>query len=108
MTCVDVGTAQVPFQLRNDPRIKNLEKFNAREINNVEAFPACDLRHRGHGPFVHLAGARPADRLAASWGRAAASSRSSSRKFEATKAEADKGRGVVEDPAIPPPGSSTA
>ena len=36
MTCVDVGTAQLHSKLRNDPRIKNLEKFNAREINNVE------------------------------------------------------------------------
>ena len=46
MTCVDVGTAQLHAKLRADPRVRNFEKFNARELNAVE------LPHPAYGIVV--------------------------------------------------------
>jgi len=98
MTCVDVGTAQLHSKLRNDPRIKNLEKFNAREINNVE------LPHQAYGivvmdlSFISLGLILPiAWQRVGKGGHLVALIKP---QFEATKAEADKGRGIIKDPVI--------
>jgi 23S rRNA (cytidine1920-2'-O)/16S rRNA (cytidine1409-2'-O)-methyltransferase len=98
MTCVDVGTAQLHSKLRNDPRIKNLEKFNAREINHVE------LPHANYGivvmdlSFISLGLILPiAWQRVGQGGHLVALIKP---QFEATKAEADKGRGIIKDPVI--------
>jgi 23S rRNA (cytidine1920-2'-O)/16S rRNA (cytidine1409-2'-O)-methyltransferase len=98
MTCVDVGTAQLHSKLRNDPRIRNLEKFNAREINNVELPQATygivvmDLSFISLGLILPIAWER-----VGKGGHLVALIKP---QFEATKAEADKGRGIIKDPAI--------
>ena len=98
MTCVDVGTAQLHSKLRNDPRIKNLEKFNAREINAVE------LPHRTYGivvmdlSFISLRLVLPA-----AWERTGKGGHLIALikpQFEATRAEADKAQGIIKDPVI--------
>ena len=98
MTCVDVGTAQLHSKLRNDPRIKNLEKFNAREINTVE------LPHRTYGivvtdlSFISLRLVLPA-----AWQRVGQGGHLVALikpQFEATRAEADKAQGIIKDPVI--------
>jgi 23S rRNA (cytidine1920-2'-O)/16S rRNA (cytidine1409-2'-O)-methyltransferase len=98
MTCVDVGTAQLHSKLRNDPRIKNLEKFNAREINTVE------LPHRTYGivvmdlSFISLRLVLPA-----AWERTGKGGHLVALikpQFEATRAEADKAQGIIKDPVI--------
>ena len=98
MTCVDVGTAQLHSKLRNDPRIKNLEKFNAREINNVElpqqtyGIVVMDLSFISLGLILPIAWQR-----VGKGGHLVALIKP---QFEATKAEADKGRGIIKDPVI--------
>ena len=98
MTCVDVGTAQLHSKLRNDPRIKNLEKFNAREINNVElpqqtyGIVVMDLSFISLGLILPIAWQR-----VGKGGHLVALIKP---QFEATKAEADKGRGIIKDPII--------
>jgi 23S rRNA (cytidine1920-2'-O)/16S rRNA (cytidine1409-2'-O)-methyltransferase len=98
MTCVDVGTAQLHSKLRNDPRIKNLEKFNAREINTVE------LPQRTYGivvmdlSFISLRLVLPA-----AWERTGKGGHLIALikpQFEATRAEADKAQGIIKDPVI--------
>ncbi len=98
MTCVDVGTAQLHSKLRTDPRIKNLEKFNAREINTVE------LPHQTYGivvmdlSFISLRLVLPA-----AWERTGKGGHLIALikpQFEATRAEADKAQGIIKDPVI--------
>ena len=98
MTCVDVGTAQLHSKLRNDSRIKNLEKFNAREINTVElphltyGIVVMDLSFISLGLILPIAWQR-----VGKGGHLVALIKP---QFEATKAEADKGRGIIKDPVI--------
>jgi 23S rRNA (cytidine1920-2'-O)/16S rRNA (cytidine1409-2'-O)-methyltransferase len=98
MTCVDVGTAQLHAKLRADPRVRNFEKFNARELNAVE------LPHADYGivvmdlSFISLNLILPV-----AWQRVGQGGHLVALikpQFEATKAEADKGRGIIKDPAI--------
>jgi 23S rRNA (cytidine1920-2'-O)/16S rRNA (cytidine1409-2'-O)-methyltransferase len=98
VVCVDVGRAQLHARLRADPRVTNLEKVNARTLA-PDALPRAEfdavvmdlsfisLRSvlpavwpflRAGGPLVALV--KP--------------------QFEAGKAEADKGRGVIRDRAV--------
>ncbi|MFM7742037.1 MAG: TlyA family RNA methyltransferase [Verrucomicrobiota bacterium] len=98
MTCVDVGTAQLHSKLRNDPRIRNLEKFNARELNHVElphltyGIVVMDLSFISLGLILPIAWQRLGQ-----GGHLVALIKP---QFEATKAEADKGRGIIKDPAV--------
>ena len=98
VTCVDVGRAQLHPKLSRDPRVTNFEKVNARALETVElprpeydtvvmdlsfislraVLPAVWPRVRPGGVLVALV--KP--------------------QFEAGKAEADKGRGVIRDPAV--------
>jgi 23S rRNA (cytidine1920-2'-O)/16S rRNA (cytidine1409-2'-O)-methyltransferase len=98
MTCVDVGTAQLHQKLRADPRVVNFEKFNARDL------PTAKLPHDLYGivvmdlSFISLGLVLPA-----AWARVAPGGHLVALikpQFEATKAEADKGRGIIKDPAI--------
>lgn len=98
MTCVDVGTAQLHQKLRTDPRVTNFEKFNARDL------PTAKLPHAIYGivvmdlSFISLGLVLPV-----AWARVAPGGHLVALikpQFEATRAEADKGRGIIKDPLI--------
>ncbi|MDE3084226.1 MAG: TlyA family RNA methyltransferase [Verrucomicrobiota bacterium] len=98
VTCVDVGRAQLHGKLRADARVTNLEQINARHLRPGDlprasydavvmdlsfislktVLPAAWPFLRGDGTLVALV--KP--------------------QFEAGKAEADKGRGVIRDAAV--------
>jgi len=98
MTCVDVGTAQLHQKLRTDPRVTNFEKFNARDLPTAKLPQALygivvmDLSFISLGLVLPVAWARvaPGGHLVALI----------KPQFEATRAEADKGRGIIKDPLI--------
>lgn len=98
VVCVDVGRAQLHSRLRDDPRVTNLEKVNARFLDAVELPRAVfdvvvmDLS------FISLRQVLPAV-----WPRLGPGGRLIALikpQFEAGKAEVDKGRGVIRDPAV--------
>ncbi len=98
VVCVDVGRAQLHAKLRGDPRVTNLEKINARHLTARELprgeFDAIvmDLS------FISLTAVLPAVwPLLREGGALVALVKP---QFEAGKAEADKGRGVIRDPAV--------
>src|ERR1700722_2289129 len=97
---VDVGHGQLAWKLRHDPRVVVMEKTNARDLTPAK-FPApfapVDLIVIDCS-FISLSRILPV---------AVALLRVSGKllplikpQFEAGKAEADKGRGVITDPAI--------
>ena len=97
---VDVGHGQLAWKLRQDPRVIVMEKTNARNLAPAEfpqPFAPLDLividcsfisLRKILGPAVALL--RPLGRILALI----------KPQFEAGKAEADKGEGVITDPAI--------
>ena len=98
MTCVDVGTAQLHQKLRTDTRITNFEKCNARELPTMKlplelyGIVVMDLS------FISLNLVLPV-----AWQRVAPGGYLVALikpQFEATKAEANKGKGIIKDPAI--------
>jgi 23S rRNA (cytidine1920-2'-O)/16S rRNA (cytidine1409-2'-O)-methyltransferase len=98
VVCVDVGRAQLHAKLRADPRVVNLEKINARRLS------AHDLpRHDFHAIVMDLSFISLTSVLPAVWaflrfdGTLIALVKP---QFEAGKAEADKGRGVIRDAAV--------
>jgi 23S rRNA (cytidine1920-2'-O)/16S rRNA (cytidine1409-2'-O)-methyltransferase len=98
VVCVDVGRAQLHPKLRADPRVVNLEKVNARNLSAGDLprgqFDAVvmDLS------FISLKSVLPAVwPLLRAGGTLVALVKP---QFEAGKAEADKGRGVIRDPAV--------
>jgi 23S rRNA (cytidine1920-2'-O)/16S rRNA (cytidine1409-2'-O)-methyltransferase len=97
-TCVDVGFGQLHAKLRRDPRVTNLERINARHLHSKElprpVFDAVvmDLS------FISLRAVLPAVwPLLAPGGVLVALVKP---QFEAGKAEADRGRGVIRDDAV--------
>lgn len=96
--CVDVGRAQLHAKLLADPRVTNFEKMNARHLSVGDlprsefdtvvtdlSFISLKVVLPAIWPFVRPGGAlialvKP--------------------QFEAGKAEVDKGRGVIRDPAV--------
>ena len=96
--CVDVGRAQLHARLRNDPRVTNLEKINARHLKASDlprndfdvvvmdlSFISLKSVLPAVWPFLRLGGilialVKP--------------------QFEAGKTEVDKGRGVIRDRAV--------
>ena len=98
VVCVDVGRAQLHAKLRADPRVTNLEKINARFLT------AKDLPRTDYDivtmdlSFISLKTVLPAVwPLLRSGGTLVAIVKP---QFEAGKAEATKGRGVIRDPAV--------
>jgi 23S rRNA (cytidine1920-2'-O)/16S rRNA (cytidine1409-2'-O)-methyltransferase len=98
VVCVDVGRAQLHAKLRADPRVTNLEKINARYLTAAELpraeFDAVvmDLS------FISLKSVLPAVwPMLRAGGSLVALVKP---QFEAGKSEADKGRGVIRDPAV--------
>lgn len=107
---VDVGQGQLAWKLRNDPRVVVLEKTNARELTGAKlaaALPASSIPHPASCAvplvvadcsFISLRKILPAAAaLLAPGGRIVALIKP---QFEAGKAEADKGEGVITDPAV--------
>jgi 23S rRNA (cytidine1920-2'-O)/16S rRNA (cytidine1409-2'-O)-methyltransferase len=98
VTCVDVGHGQLHAKLRSDQRVTNLEKINARELEKIslprdnydlvvidvsfisltKILPPAWARVREGGKLIALV--KP--------------------QFEASKAEASAGRGIIRDAAI--------
>jgi 23S rRNA (cytidine1920-2'-O)/16S rRNA (cytidine1409-2'-O)-methyltransferase len=97
---VDVGQGQLAWKLRQDQRVLVLEKTNARTLtarNLPPSFAPVDLvvidcsfisLHKILPPAIALL--RPSGRIIALV----------KPQFEAGKAEADKGEGVITDPAV--------
>ena len=98
VVCVDVGRAQLHAKLRSDPRVTNLEKLNARHLTPADlprsefdvvvmdvSFISLTVVLPAVWPFL-----RPGGALVALV----------KPQFEAGKSEADKGRGVIRDPAV--------
>jgi 23S rRNA (cytidine1920-2'-O)/16S rRNA (cytidine1409-2'-O)-methyltransferase len=98
VVCVDVGRAQLHARLRADPRVVNIEKLNAR------ALKASDLPRANFDAVVmDLSFISLRTVLPAVWpflrpgGTLIALVKP---QFEAGKAEADKGRGVIRDRVV--------
>jgi 23S rRNA (cytidine1920-2'-O)/16S rRNA (cytidine1409-2'-O)-methyltransferase len=98
VACVDVGRAQLHAKLRGDPRVTNIEKLNARNL------AASDLPRPEFDAvvadvsFISLKAVLPAAwRLLRPGGVLVALVKP---QFEAGKAEADRGRGVIRDAAV--------
>lgn len=97
---IDVGRGQLAWTLRRDPRVVVMERTNARHLTPShfpQPFQAFDMiavdcsfisLRRILPPAIPLI--RPAGRIVALI----------KPQFEAGKAEADKGQGVITDPAI--------
>lgn len=96
--CVDVGRAQLHAKLLADPRVTNFEKINARHLTVGDlprdefdavvtdlSFISLKVVLPAIWPFV-----RPGGVLIALV----------KPQFEAGKAEVDKGRGIIRDPAV--------
>lgn len=102
---VDVGQGQLAWKLRNDERVVVLEKTNARELTGVRLAAMSGQPSAVTVPlvvidcsFISLRKILPAAvSLLAQAGRIAALVKP---QFEAGKAEADKGEGVITDPAV--------
>lgn len=97
---VDVGHGQLAWKLRQDPRVVVMEKLNARELRPLsfpQPFTPVNLVVIDCS-FISLTKILPAAiALLAASGRIVALVKP---QFEAGKAEADKGAGVIRDPAI--------
>jgi 23S rRNA (cytidine1920-2'-O)/16S rRNA (cytidine1409-2'-O)-methyltransferase len=97
---VDVGQGQLAWKLRRDPRVVVMEKINARELTPAK-FPApfkpADVVVIDCS-FISLRKILPpAVALLRSSGKLVALVKP---QFEAGKREADRGAGVIRDPAI--------
>ena len=97
---VDVGRGQLAWKLRQDPRVIPMEKTNARHLDPEHLpgnFPPADLVTIDCS-FISLSRLLPAARgLVRDRGSILALIKP---QFEAGRREADRGRGVIRDPAI--------
>jgi len=97
-TCVDVGHGQLHYKLRQDPRVRNLERINARLLAADQLpYPDYPLIVMDLS-FISLKLILPvAWRFLGPGGLLVALIKP---QFEAGKEEADRFRGVISDPAI--------
>ena len=97
---VDVGQGQLAWKLRRDPRVVVMERTNARELSPArfpQPFAVVDLVVI-YCSFISLRKILPpAVALLRPSGKIIALIKP---QFEAGKAEADRGAGVIRDPAI--------
>jgi 23S rRNA (cytidine1920-2'-O)/16S rRNA (cytidine1409-2'-O)-methyltransferase len=97
---VDVGRGQLAWKLRRDPRVKVMEKINARFLTRRDFAPdfAGAALVVADCSFISLKKILPpAVALLDESGKILALVKP---QFEAGKAEASRGRGVITDPAI--------
>jgi 23S rRNA (cytidine1920-2'-O)/16S rRNA (cytidine1409-2'-O)-methyltransferase len=92
---VDVGYGQLAAQLRNDPRVTVLERTNIRYLEELDTRPECATIDVS---FISLRLVLP--RVAALTAANAWIVALVKPQFEAGKAEADRGEGVITDPTI--------
>ena len=97
---VDVGQGQLAWKLRRDPRVVVMENINARTLTPAalpQPFTAADLVVIDCS-FISLRKILPAAvALLQAFGRIVALIKP---QFEAGKTEADRGKGVIRDPAV--------
>ena len=97
---VDVGRGQFAWKLRHDPRVVVMEKTNARHLTAaqfLQPFTPANLAVIDCS-FISLRNILPAAiALLRPNGKIVALIKP---QFEAGKAEADKGRGVISDPSV--------
>ena len=97
---VDVGQGQLAWKLRQDPRVVVMEKTNARTLTAAQfppPFSPADLAVIDCS-FISLRKILPAAiALVGAFGKVVALIKP---QFEAGKAEADRGEGVITDPAV--------
>jgi 23S rRNA (cytidine1920-2'-O)/16S rRNA (cytidine1409-2'-O)-methyltransferase len=98
VTAVDVGRNQLHPRLRADPRVTNLEKVNARNLRPGDLPRAAYDAVVMDLSFISLKSVLPAVWPFLSPGGLLVALVKP--QFEAGKAEADKGRGVIRDPAV--------
>jgi 23S rRNA (cytidine1920-2'-O)/16S rRNA (cytidine1409-2'-O)-methyltransferase len=98
VVCVDVGRAQLHARLRAHPRVTNIERLNARSLKE------SDLpRARFDAIVMDLSFISLRSVLPAVWALAAPGAvlvALVKPQFEAGKEHADRGRGVIRDPAV--------
>jgi 23S rRNA (cytidine1920-2'-O)/16S rRNA (cytidine1409-2'-O)-methyltransferase len=97
---VDVGQGQLAWKLRQDPRVVLMERTNARHLTPTRmppGFVAADLAVVDCS-FISLRQILPA--AVALLGKPAKLVALIKPQFEAGKAEADRGAGVISDPAV--------
>ena len=97
---VDVGRGQLAWKLRRDPRVVVMEKTNARSLTPrsfPQPFAGADLLVADCSFISLKIILPPAVALLRQSGRILALVKP---QFEAGKAEADKGAGVITDPAV--------
>jgi 23S rRNA (cytidine1920-2'-O)/16S rRNA (cytidine1409-2'-O)-methyltransferase len=98
VVCVDVGRAQLHAKIRSNPRVTNIEQVNARHLRPGDLpRPEFDVVVMDLS-FISLRAVMPAV-----WPRLRAGGTLIALvkpQFEAGKAEADKGRGIIRDPAV--------
>ncbi len=97
-TCVDVGRGQLHARLRADPRVTNLERMNARHLRPGGLPRALYDAVVMDLSFISLTAVLPAVWSFLRPGGALIALVKP--QFEAGKAEADKGRGVIRDRAV--------
>jgi 23S rRNA (cytidine1920-2'-O)/16S rRNA (cytidine1409-2'-O)-methyltransferase len=98
VVCVDVGRAQLHARLRADPRVTNIERLNARRLAPSDLPRAQFDAVVMDVSFISLRAVLPAAwPLLRAGGALVALVKP---QFEAGKAEADKGRGVIRDPSV--------
>ncbi|MBP1574345.1 MAG: TlyA family RNA methyltransferase [Oscillospiraceae bacterium] len=98
VTCVDVGHGQLHAKLRNDSRVTNLEKVNARQLDNVELPRATYDLVVGDLSFISLKMI-----LVPAWNRVEEGGSLVmliKPQFEATREEVSKTSGIIKDPSI--------
>lgn len=97
-TCVDVGRGQLHHRLRTDPRVVNRERLHAADL------PRADLPRPAYDWIVmDLSFISLRKVLEAVWPRLSPGGILIclvKPQFEATREEADRGRGVIRDPAV--------
>ncbi len=98
VTCVDVGRAQLHAKLRTDPRVTNLEQLNARHLRPGDLPRASYDAIVMDLSFISLKSVLPAVWPFLRPGGVLVALVKP--QFEAGKAEADKGRGVIRDEAV--------
>ncbi len=97
---VDVGRGQLAWKLRRDPRVVVMERTNARELTPEKFPPPFEAAHLVVIDYSFISLRRilpPAVALLRPSGRIVALIKP---QFEAGKAEADRGAGVIRDPEI--------
>lgn len=98
VTCLDVGHHQLHEKIRTHPKVTNLEKINAKTLDDITLpYPCYDIIVMDLS-FISLKKILPV-----AWERVKPNGRLIALikpQFEAEKHEVDKGKGIIKDPLI--------